>query len=233
MGFGFLLSGYFIGQVMSMTFYAWAFRLAGYGMICLGAIRLCEYFTHFRYVYASAGLMLLSAALDAVNAVWTLAAGSVPEWLGQAALLNQWAALVLTLLFHFTLLRSVKLAAEEVGLSDLRVTAITDFLWVAVGELLYLLSNAGLIDVRIPWIAQLVWSVIVAVLLFNCYRLICPAGDEEMPRRESKFAFVNKFSAALEKREQEAVRKTNEEIAERRAKLEAKNAARGGKKKKK
>lgn len=226
MGFGILLFGYVIGQVMSLTFYAWAFRLVGYALIAFAATRICEYFSHFRFVYASAGLILLSAAFDALYAIWGMAAGeAIPGWLESAELFNQWAALFLTLLFHFTLLRSIRLAAEEVGLSDLRVTAMTDLIWVAVGVILYFLANSGLIDVRIPWLMQLVWSVIVAVLIFNCYRLICPAGDEDMPRRESKFAFVNKFSDALEKREAEAVRRTNEEIAERRAKLEEKKSA--------
>lgn len=233
MGFGWLLFGYFIAEVMSLTFYGWAFRIVGFAVIAAALMKLCEYFLHFRYVYASAGLLLLSSVFDGLYSIWELAAGAVPPWLEQGEAMNQWLALILSLLFHFTLVRSVKLAAEEVELPDLRVTAMTDFLWVFVGYVLYFLSMAGVIDVRIPWLAQFVWSIIITVLIFNCYRLICPAGDEDMPRHESKFAFVNKFSAALEKREAEAVRKTEAEVAERRAQLEARNAAKANNKKKK
>lgn len=233
MGFGLLLIGYFIGQVMSLTFYSWAFRLVGFALVCMAAIRLCEYFTHFRFVYASAGLLTLSAAVETFCAVWELISSPAPDWVANLSTFNHWLALALTLLFHLCLLSSVRMAAEEVELPDLRTSAITGIMWVTVGVGLYIPSYLGVIDPRLPWVAQFVWSFIIAVLLFNAYRLICPAGDETMPRKRSRFAFINRLSDALEKREAEAVAKTQAEIAERQAKLDARRASGKGRKKKK
>jgi hypothetical protein len=49
-----------------------------------------------------------------------------------------------------------------------------------------------------------------------------------MPRRESKIPFINKFSEALEKRENEAIERTRREIEEKK-----KNVANGTHKKRK
>jgi hypothetical protein len=67
----------------------------------------------------------------------------------------------------------------------------------------------------------------VAVLILGCYMRICPEGDEDMPRHESKIPFINKFSEALEKREKEAIERTMRDIEEKK-----RNAASGSNKKK-
>jgi hypothetical protein len=59
----------------------------------------------------------------------------------------------------------------------------------------------------------------VFILIFGCYMRICPEGDENMPRRESKIPFINKFAEALEKRENEAIERTRREIEEKKKNL--------------
>ena len=57
-------------------------------------------------------------------------------------------------------------------------------------------------------ILQLIYSAINALLIFKCYAMICPEGDEEMPRKPSRFAFINKIRAEREAREQKAIEET-------------------------
>ena len=61
----------------------------------------------------------------------------------------------------------------------------------------------------------------VTILILGCYMRICPEGDEDMPRRESKIGFINRFSEALEKRENEAIERTKRDIEERKRRAES------------
>ena len=65
--------------------------------------------------------------------------------------------------------------------------------------------------------------------------MICPAGQEDMPRKPSRFAFVNKFREIRDAKEEKAIEDMKNYYED---KLRAKNAKRNaknnnGKKKKK
>jgi hypothetical protein len=117
--------------------------------------------------------------------------------------------------FHIFFLVSTCIAFGVVGMNEKKVSAVTDICAVTVGYVFYLLSVFGVIEANVAFFVQLIWSVMVAVLILSCYMRICPEGDEDMPRRESKIPFINKFSEALEKRENEAIERTRREIEEK------------------
>jgi hypothetical protein len=113
-------------------------------------------------------------------------------------------------------------------MKERKVSAVTDLCAVTVGYVFYILSAFGIVEANVAFFVQLIWTVMVAVLILGCYMRICPEGDEDMPRRESRIPFINKFAEALEKRENEAIERTKRDIEEKK-----KNAANGTHKKRK
>ena len=77
-------------------------------------------------------------------------------------------------------------------------------------------------------IIQLIYTVANALLLFKCYAMICPEGQEDMPRKPSKFTFINKIRAARDAKEEKAIEDMKNYYEE---KLKAKNAKKKKKKK--
>ena len=55
-----------------------------------------------------------------------------------------------------------------------------------------------------------------------CYTRICDEGDVEMNRKPSRFAFINKMRAELDKREEKALESQEQYIEEKRQKREQK-----------
>lgn len=79
-------------------------------------------------------------------------------------------------------------------------------------------------------ICQVVYSVINCFLIFKCYAMICPEGQEDMPRKKSKFEFVNKIREKKDAKEEKAIEDMKNYYEE---KLRARNAKRQSKNKKK
>ena len=102
-----------------------------------------------------------------------------------------------------------------VGMNEKKVSAVTDICAVTVGYLFYILSALDVVEANVAFFVQLIWTIMVAVLILGCYMRICPEGDEDMPRRESRIPFINKFAEALEKRENEAIERTKRDIEEK------------------
>ena len=80
----------------------------------------------------------------------------------------------------------------------------------------------------LPMILALLASMVLYLtMIFSCYMYICPEGDEDMPRRESKLEFVNKMRTESDRRTEQAVRETEEYVRkkqkDRLERLEQKN----------
>lgn len=223
MGFGLLLIGYFVTFIMSLTLYGWAFRFVGYTVIAYSCVKLREYFPKFTYVFYSAAALWITGGVETVCGALQLF-GSEAAWISDVTVWVNYAITVLVFAFHMLMLWAIRGAAGEVGLEDKKISALTDMILVCVGFAARAMALAGLIPMGLSLLIQLVWTVMVLVLLFGCYMRICPAGDEEMPRKESRIGLVNKFNESLEKREQEAVARTQREIEERKAARDAKYA---------
>lgn len=226
MGYGLVLIGYALTFFTSLTLYGWLFRLLGYVVMASGFIKLKDYFPSYQLsVFALLALILTG---------FCEAGAEIAAFLGAAGDMTLFKTIVyytrdvLVLVFHIFFLIATYIAFGVVGLNEKRLTAITDLCAVLVGYILYLLAALKVIEANLSFFVQLIWTIMVFVLIFGCYMRICPEGDENMPRRESKIPFINRFSEALEKRENEAIERTRREIEERR-----KNLAKGTNKKKK
>lgn len=220
MGFGLLLVGYFVTFFMSLTLYGWAFRFVGYTVMAYACIKLREYFPKFAYTFWCAVALWVTGAIETLCGVTALL-GSEAEWITSVTLYVNYAITVLVYLFHLFMLTSIRDAAEEVDLDDKKVSAVTNMIIVTVGFIARGLALAKVIPLGLSMLAQLVWTVMNIILLFGCYMRICPAGDEQMPLKKSRIELVNKFNESLEKREQEAIDRTRQDIEARRAERDA------------
>ena len=62
-----------------------------------------------------------------------------------------------------------------------------------------------------------------AKLIFSCYMWICPEGDEQMERGESRIGLINRIQKKTDAMEEEfARRRSEEENAKLRARIEKK-----------
>ena len=59
-------------------------------------------------------------------------------------------------------------------------------------------------------IFQLIYTVLNSFLIFKCYAMICPEGEEDMHRKPSRFEFVNKLREKQDEREQRAIESTKQ-----------------------
>lgn len=226
MGYGLVLIGYALTFFTSLPLYGWLFRLLGYTVMAYGFFKLKDYFPSYKLsVFALLALMLTGICEAGAEMASLLGFG------GDMTLFKTvvyYTRDVLVLIFHIFFLISTYIAFGVVGMNEKKLSAVTDLCAVVIGYVLYLLAALGVIEAGISVFVQLIWSVMVFVLIFGCYMRICPEGDENMPRRESKIPFINKFAEALEKRENEAIERTRREIEEKK-----KNLSNGTHKKKK
>ena len=73
-------------------------------------------------------------------------------------------------------------------------------------------------------LAQFTYIILNLILIFMCYTRICDESDVEMNRKPSRFAFINKMRAELDKREEKALESQEQYIEEKRQKKQFKNA---------
>ena len=229
MGYGLVLLGYSLTFFVSLSLYGWVVRLLGYVVMAYGLYKLRDYFPS----YALSLFTVLALFLVGLGeAGCELAALFGAEGIEGIKTVVYYIRDGLVLVFHIFFLISCYIAFGVVGLEDKRVSAVTDIFAVVLGYVLYVLAALGVIGANISLLAQIIWMIMVFVLILSCYMRICPEGDENMPRRESKIGFINKFSEALEKRENEAIEKTRREIEEKRRAAESGTTKKRRKKKK-
>ena len=224
MGYGFVLIGYALTFFTSLTLYGWVFRLLGYVSMAWGLYKLKDYFPSYKLSLAAVAALTVTGLCEAGAEILS-ALGSADELFKTVVFYTRDA---LVLVFHILFLISTYIAFGVVGMTDKKVNAVTDICAVALGYVFYILAALKIVESSVAIFVQMIWTVMVFLLILGCYMRICPEGDENMPRRESKIPFINKFSEALEKRENEAVERTRREIEEKK-----KHAASGEKKKRK
>ena len=85
-------------------------------------------------------------------------------------------------------------------------------------------------------IFQLLYSLLNALLIFKCYAMICPAGQEDMPRRKSRFSFINKMNEKIDEREKQAIEESKkyyeEKLQKKKEKLYGKSSSKNNHRKK-
>ena len=226
MGYGLVLIGYLLTFFTSLTLYGWMTRLLGYLVMAYGFYKLKDYFPSYKLSLFTL-LAVFLVGLGEAGCEMAKMIGAHADAVDPIKNIICYTRDGMLYVFHIFFLVSTCIAFGVVGMNERKVSAVTDLCAVTVGYVFYILSAFGVVEANVAFFVQLIWTVMVAVLILSCYMRICPEGDEDMPRRESRIPFINKFSEALEKREQEAIERTMRDIEEKK-----RNAASGTNKKK-
>ncbi len=175
MGFGILLLGY----MLSFSLYPGYTDFIAYTVIFYAMLKLSDYNRAFRAakllsfavaVFGMAGLMLTAGEFI----------GFVDESNAYIDLYDH-ASEALKAVFHLPLLLGIYKISRDTDLPKYSSTAV----WCIVLDILYAIiyvlsfTEARLLPYRMFMRGMLM--IVVAVLIFNCFRMICNEGDEKTP----------------------------------------------------
>ncbi len=212
MGFGLLFLGYIAAFLMSLNSFGFVFRLTGCAIMLSALTKLSDYERSFLYAKLSCFGMTLASLCESAMFL-SLDFISFGD---NAKNICLSAFLVIAVVFHFFLYRSIYRISSDVGVEKIRLNSLRFGVFAAI-ELLIVISAVGMWYIA-PNIAKYILMAAILypyvifllnlLLIYSCYKDICEEGDEEAPRRPSKIPFLNKLFEASEKREQEIFDKT-------------------------
>jgi len=217
MGFGLLLFGYVTAYLMSVNILDFAFRLVGYAVMLCALLKLRRYHGAFLYPAVGVGALL---TVSAVRSVYELSLFLYDNLLLDRPWLSESVFGVVTVIdtvlifvFHAVLLYAVRAIAKETGVEKIAQNAVRNFVFVCLYYAVMLVSRLPIDDAQMmQWlsaaslVSMLVFMVLNVLLIFSCYAKICDENDQEMEQKPSRFAFVNRFRAELNRREEKAMR---------------------------
>lgn len=135
--------------------------------------------------------------------------------------------------FEITMLYGIADLSRRVEYPDTRTKAYRNMIFVGTFYVFQIalliaamLGFSSTILMTLLMLVQVIYAVFNAMLLFKCYAMICPASDEEMPQKKSRFAFINKFREIRDAKDEKAAREMKEYYEE---KLKKKNAKKNAK----
>ncbi len=240
MGFGPLLIGYFITYVVTLGLgnYIFAGMLIGGFITFLGLSELRKYAPTFLYAIIANVLLILCSFYEAaeyIDGAFLLGLGLDG---GSASVVFGWIELAIYLIFNLTLLYGIADLSRRVEYPETREKAYRNMVFVVLYNLFYLVFNIpnSIFSKDIGFfmtllmILQLIYAFFNLALIFRCYAMICPEGEEDMRRKPSRFEFVNKLREKQDEREQKAIESTKAYLEE---KIEKRNQKRNSKNKKK
>ncbi len=237
MGFGYVFIGYLISFVLYLTVEALGFGglalLLGYGAMFVGLFTLSLYQNDFALAKWSLIPLLLTAFYDLLLSLaemflWDL--GVIAS--GSVATVVELCTFFLLMFFQLSLLYGIRMIAQNVGLQLIKVKAVRNSIFVGLYAVLYAVAKLlpktqaeiqSYFSLPLT-ILQITISVLILLLLANCAKDICPAGEEDQPFKRSRFAIINKIGDAYERNQQKAVESTMREAEEKlRKRQEARN----------
>ena len=225
MGFGLLFLGYFVAYLVSFAF---PVKIFGYALMIFGCEKLSEYNTKFKLCNLPLGFLSLAGLYSLVYKVY--------EWLSIESFLTSdgvYKAVssvgeAFEIAYHACLLIAICAIAKETELHKMAYKAMRNLLIIIAGEIAYFVAillpagSASNVAGYISAVLRLVWIALDLWLIANCYRLICPEGEEDMPKKESKLSIIRKMDAVINKREEEAMETAHKLTEKRKNKTKAK-----------
>ncbi len=231
MGFGVLFLGYSIASIFSMLgSYAFIGMLIGYFIMFCALGELRKYAPTFLYAIISCILMILCSffetfvGIDSLLGLQILHGADTVKWIFEIA------EFVIGMAFNFALLYGIADLARRVEFDDIRTKAYRNMFFVGIYAAfqLFLFLPIGIVQddkaflYTLLLLLMIIYTVVNLALIFKCYAFICPQGDEDMPRKPSRFEFVNKWRAKNDAKEQETIDYYNKKIEERKNKKKRK-----------
>ena len=244
MGFGYLLIGYLITFVLYVTVNALGFGgvalLVGYGIMFYALDILTRYqreFVYAKWVQLPLAVTALYALTQSISELLLIRLPAVMQTVGVAV---EWITFLLMIFFNVALLYGIRVLAREVGLLHMAVKAVRNSFFVGLYAVLMLVAKLPILPntvkayLTLPIVMlNVVWVILNLLLLLNCAKNICPAGDEDQPPKRSRFEWINRIGDTYEKNRQKAIDSTTREAEEvLRRRQEKRNQKNNSKKKK-
>lgn len=218
MGFGTLFSFYIVSFILSFNSYGSLFRLVGYLGMLMGLWELQQYQKTFLYAVYTVPAMVAVAVYQSCMLLESSFGISVPFVSETLTSVFGYADYAVQLIFHAALFYAVWCIAREIGLPKIMQGVARNAVVMALYYLMYLIALLPM-----EWVAvyrqyvggimilyPLLWAFLNVWLIYTCYKNICKEGDEEVPLRVSRFAFVNKIRQEMERKEQKGIEETIE-----------------------
>ena len=235
MGFGYVFIGYLTAFLLENTVkglgVSGAASLIGYMAMFMGLLTLSLYHGDFKGAKWSLIPLMITSAYNLLISLSELLAFEVGG-LGSETVKTcfQWGEFLLIMFFQIALLYGIRMISESVGLKLITIKATRNSLFVGLYAVAYVASQMMAEGDAVQYLAlsmtvlQLVYMVLNLLLLANCAKDICPAGEEDQPIKRSRFALINKIGDAYERNQQRAVENTMREAEEKlRKRQEARN----------
>ncbi len=245
MGFGLLLIGYIFAflATIGMGPYAFFGVLVGGFIMFLGLCELYKYGPSFLYAIIANVILLIFSFYEVI----VFAESQLGFSIGLSALdgVFDWIKFAVDLLFNIAMLYGIADISRRVEYPDTRQKAIRNIVFVIIFNLFYLVlmlpENIFESDksffMTLLLILNVMYTVMNAFLIFKCYAMICPAGQEDMQRKKSRFEFINKMHELQDERDQRVIDGTKEyfenKLKQRNEKLQSKKNNPKSKKRKK
>ena len=220
MGFGLLLIGYIFAftATVGLGNYLFAGMLLGGFVMYLGLNELKKYSPVFIYALVLDILYILCSFYETSAWVFNILGVNMPIFTQQISYAFDWIELFVGMLFNIAMLYGIADLSKRVDYEETRIKAYRNIIFVAIFYIfqLLMLSPIKIFDsdkgffMTLLVILQIVYSVFNAYLIFKCYAMICPQGQEDMPRKPSKIGFINKFYEKLDEREQNSYEKAKD-----------------------
>ena len=210
MGFGLLLIGYIFAFTAKIGLgpYHFAGMALGSFLSFLGLSELKKYSPVFIYSQIINIVLIFCSFFKTL--IWADESFALGLGIttGNIYIAYQLVEFGVSLIFNLTLLYGIANLARRVDHAEIKGKAYRNMAFVGIYNayqiaMFFPIANDILMSF-LP-ILQFVYSAIVALLIFKCYAMICPEGDETMPRKPSRFAFINKIRAEQDAREQQAI----------------------------
>ena len=239
MGFGLLFLGYFAVTLMSWHTLGATVQLIGYVLVLVATVKLRRYHDAFSgAVIGSAAMVLvtaLSAAGEIVDLLYENLLCSSRLWSQGALSVIGYADTAVFFLLHALLLWGVRAITREVGELRLEATAIRNFIFFFLYELMTVavflpiapLQEMASYLMLFSLVLYFVCSILNLILFASCYARICDESDVEMTRKPSRFAFVNRMREHAEERERKNFESGQAYRARREQKQNQKRKGRG------
>ena len=226
MGFGYVFIGYLMAFVLENTVkglgVSGAAALLGYGAMFVGLLTLSLYHADFKGAKWSLIPLMLTAVYSIVASLSALFGWELGAFFGETVKnVVLWSTFFLLMFFQIALLYGIRMISESVGLKQITIKAVRNSIFVGLYVVLYVIAKCMPTQEIAQYFAfsmqilQLVYVFLNLLLLANCAKDICPAGEEDQPFKRSRFALVNKIGDAYERNQQRAVERTMRETEER------------------
>lgn len=238
MGFGYLLIGYLVTFILYMTFNGLGFGglalLLGYALMFMGLSELNRYHRAFFWAKWSLVPAFPIALYDLAHALADQLLWSSPLFAPSVSGAVGWVNFLILITFNLAMLHGIRMIARSVGIEHMATAATRNSFFVGLYALLYLVGNMPISALEpaknylglAVTLTNLLWIALNLLLLLACNKNICRAGEEDVPPKRSRFAWVNRIGDAYDRNRQRAIDNTTREAEEvlrrRRERREAK-----------